>query len=472
MESNVLLNQLGDTSLQVSSIGFGTYRCLKSTEYKELLKEAIHKGINLIDTSTNYLEGYAEEVVGEVLNTMIYDDEINREDVVVVSKCGYLQGQTYSKYSQKFPQTYLLGPNLAHCIHPEFIEQQLSESLLRLNLNHIDVYLLHNPEYFFEAEAHKNLSHQEQQVQYYKTIKTAFIYLEEQVEKGKISYYGISSNTFQLSQHKFNSTSLLNVLDIAQSINAKYFKVIQCPFNILEHDLACIEVNQKNLFEVATNNGIGVLANRPFNAFQKQHLCRLIDVECFEGVSQLEIEDMLDTGIDYEQTLKVEMDSPELKQCCDYLNFFSNLRDLFHQDLVLHSFQYILEHKLLVVVEQYMDLISQQALSEKITEYIESYFSHFNHVIKLMLEYYSNSHFSKLDVIKHGLHTVNNNYFVELTMQRLALRSYRHTKGITSTLMGIRSASHLEDAVSELSLYDDKYIFDWKLLDKKLINQL
>ena len=35
-----------------------------------------------------------------------------------------------------------------HCLHPEFLQDQLTRSLDRLQLETLDVCLLHNPEYF------------------------------------------------------------------------------------------------------------------------------------------------------------------------------------------------------------------------------------------------------------------------------------------------------------------------------------
>jgi len=45
---------------QLSVFGFGTYRFENTTEHKNLLKQAIIKGITLIDTAPNYQDGKAE----------------------------------------------------------------------------------------------------------------------------------------------------------------------------------------------------------------------------------------------------------------------------------------------------------------------------------------------------------------------------------------------------------------------------
>ena len=41
-----------------------------------------------------------------------------------------------------------------HCIHPEFLADQLTRSLSRLGIETLDVCLLHNPEYYL-LDAHE-----------------------------------------------------------------------------------------------------------------------------------------------------------------------------------------------------------------------------------------------------------------------------------------------------------------------------
>ena len=142
--------QLGDTPYNVSEIGFGTYRFHKTPEHKAVLKKALLAGINLIDTSSNYNNGDSETAIGEILSPLLYDEDIKRDDICIVSKAGYLQGDTYNKHAKQHPETLHLDTQLAHCIHPEFLETQLTQSLERMQLDKLDIFLLHNPEYFFD----------------------------------------------------------------------------------------------------------------------------------------------------------------------------------------------------------------------------------------------------------------------------------------------------------------------------------
>ena len=147
-------NRIGTTRLAVSQAGFGCYRVSVAVAcHESALQEALRKGINLIDTSSNYADGDSESLVGQVLENLIATGELSREAVVIVSKVGYLQGKNYALSRERkqqgcpFPDLVEYGEGLEHCIHPDFLQDQLNRSLKRLNLETLDFYLLHNPEY-------------------------------------------------------------------------------------------------------------------------------------------------------------------------------------------------------------------------------------------------------------------------------------------------------------------------------------
>ncbi len=231
---------LGKTGYSVSICGFGSYRvnaCVNSHE--KALRKSILSGINIIDTSSNYSDGGSEKLIGTVLNELIKEGKILRDEIVIVSKGGYIQGNNFELASERernakpFPEITKCSPDLWHCIHPEFLENQITLSLERLNLEKIDVYLLHNPEYYL---TYSQISDQERrEKEYYRRIEKAFIHLEKEVENGRINYYGISSNTFGLPSDKSNFTSLEKIIEIANGISdMNHFAVVQFPMNLFE----------------------------------------------------------------------------------------------------------------------------------------------------------------------------------------------------------------------------------------------
>ncbi|MBK7092591.1 MAG: aldo/keto reductase [bacterium] len=281
----VAFNLLSDTGLRVSPIAFGSYRIDTSfPEHREALHFALRSGVNLIDTSTNYTDGGSELLIGSVIEDIENSGTIGRDEFVIVSKVGYLQGRVY-RLSQNlknddrgYPDLVNYSVGLEHCIHPTFIEDQLTASLSRLNCGSIDVYLLHNPEYYLSWAKRNDIDVEKAREEYYRRIRLAFEHLEKERSRGRIRCYGISSNTFPVSADEYEFTSFERVIGIAGEISPlHHFKVIQMPFNLIENGCAVIgsQTGELTVLELARRHNIALLANRPLNAIYKNGLVRL-----------------------------------------------------------------------------------------------------------------------------------------------------------------------------------------------------
>ncbi|RMH35284.1 MAG: DUF255 domain-containing protein [Nitrospirae bacterium] len=291
----------GATGLTVSRIGFGGYRIDDSIgDYQEALAQALRRGINLIDTSTNYADGESERVIGRVLADLIKGGAVTREEIVVVSKIGYAQGQalvqaqTREQAGNPYPDMVKYGENLWHCLHPEFLADQLTRSLDRLGLQTLDVCLLHNPEYFLaDAKKRRPTMTASEQValrqEFSRRLQHAFAFFEQQVASGRLRYYGVSSNTCTAHPEDIEATSLSCMLEAATAAanalgaSAHHFAVLQLPLNLLEPG-ALLTPNtgsdhRDTVLELAQRAQIAVLVNRPLNAIAEAGvgLIRLAD---------------------------------------------------------------------------------------------------------------------------------------------------------------------------------------------------
>ena len=292
--------RFGNQGLMVSEAGFGGYRIdISIAEHRLALEHAIVSGINLIDTSANYADGGSERLIGSVLAGLVKTGAVQREQIVIVSKAGYLQGENLS-LSQKrkqagdpFPELVLVDPGMEHCIHPEFLADQLTRSLQRLQVAHIDCFLLHNPEYYLKWAKRKQVAQAEAQAEYLRRIQQAFQYLEQEVAVGRIGCYGISSNTLPRPVADFERTDLSAIWDMAQTISpAHHFRVIEFPCNLFEPG-AATELNQpgdRSLLEYAADKNMTTLINRPLNAIQADQLIRLAE-NVYEGDAAIQAED-------------------------------------------------------------------------------------------------------------------------------------------------------------------------------------
>ncbi len=285
---------LGRTGWSASALGFGAYRVdAEHPGQREALALALARGVNLIDTSSNYTDGGSERVIGALLHEAAPAALPVREEVIVVSKVGYVQGQNMQVAKDSlaeghgFPEMVEYHPSCWHCIHPTFLEDQLERSLQRLRMDALDVYLLHNPEYFFSDWAHRHAQGdlEAARQEFYRRCQLAFQFLEQQVRAGRVAWYGVSSNSFGQPGAQVEFVSLQRLLDAAHAAAAaihgpgaaSHLAVVQCPLNLFEAGPA-LERNQPDgstFLELARRAGLGVLINRPLNALGDGQLTRL-----------------------------------------------------------------------------------------------------------------------------------------------------------------------------------------------------
>ncbi len=283
---------LGTTGLTVSRLGFGGYHVDDdSPEQEAALIAALENGCTLIDTSTNYTDGGSERLVGSVLAEHISTGHLAREAVVVVSKIGYLQGQNLALAMEReaggrpFPEMVKYADGCWHCLHPEFLRDQLGRSLDRLQLQTLDVCLLHNPEYFLsDAKRRRQGALSALRDELYRRLREAFAFLETEVAAGRIAWYGVSSNTAVLPPDDPEATALSRMLEsaVAAAGPGHHFRVMQTPLNLFEPGAATQRNtgpdDSQTVLQVAAREGLAVLVNRPLNASVGDDMVRLADI--------------------------------------------------------------------------------------------------------------------------------------------------------------------------------------------------
>lgn len=254
---------------------FGTYRTTKHNPvHKNALKYALDNGIKNIDTSSNYMFGEAEELIGESIK------DFKREELNIVSKGGYIQGPNMQRIKDGWKVEDLVeyDPNCFHSISPMFLEDQLDNSLKRLGTDYLDSYLLHNPEYYLMVNLKGNASDEDLDKHHkimQDRIKQAFDFLDTQVKKGKIKSYGISSNSFSKQDNDYHFLEYKNLKEYGKNL-----KVIQLPINMFEKDgVPCAKW--------AHENGLEVHANRPLNAMYMGGMLRLASYENCNNFDEL-----------------------------------------------------------------------------------------------------------------------------------------------------------------------------------------
>ncbi|KAL1784672.1 aldo-keto reductase family 1 member C21-like [Sigmodon hispidus] len=101
-------------------LGFGTAVLpeFPKTEFKKLLKVAIDAGFHHFDSASVY---GSEDCVGEVIRSKIAEGTVRREDMFYTSKVW------------------------CNCLHPELVRSSLEQSLNKVQLDYVNLYLIHQP---------------------------------------------------------------------------------------------------------------------------------------------------------------------------------------------------------------------------------------------------------------------------------------------------------------------------------------
>lgn len=221
-----------------SSIGLGTYLGQPDKTTDRLVAEAtirsVEGGINVIDSAINYRQQHAEQSVGIALKSLIESEKYQRDEIIVCTKGGFLphpgRGKWFQeKYVDDASNSIGMGDLAAdcHCMHPEYLADQLEQSRQNLGLETIDLYYIHNPETQLSAVDSET---------YYGLLQAAFEMLEEAVADGKIRYYGMATwNTFRLPETSDKQTSLKRakeLAEIAAGDGPDHFRFIQLPLNL------------------------------------------------------------------------------------------------------------------------------------------------------------------------------------------------------------------------------------------------
>ncbi len=402
----------------MSTFAFGTYRVSdENLLHIEALKEAIESGIRLIDTSTNYSDGGAERAIAKAMG--FFEDEI-RDEIKIVSKFGYIQGSNLQAHKESpFEDVVEYSETCFHSISKSFLHRELTQSLERLQLNRIDCYLIHNPEYFIFEALQEKMPRDAMLDTMFARIYEAFVGLEEEVKEGRIASYGISSNAFSKAHNAEDFLPYEDLITLAQNAakeagNVHHsFSTVELPVNLLEREgLACAAW--------AKSNGLRVLVNRPLNAQKESLMYRLAE---------------------YTEPHEYYHALNELLEICDNDQLQSLYNLIEQMDMNKHKFGWIGDYdsflytQILPSVKKMIESVHEDVL-EILLKYIETFLSEY----KKMVEYEC-SKATKIQLKE---------FFVacESVMQECALLFLMRQDDIDYILVGMRKPSYIQEIMA------------------------
>lgn len=283
---------LGRTGLSVSPVGFRGQRVRQGSPlHRRALADALRGGVNLVDAGG--LDGEGEALAGLVLCNLVQQGEVRREQVVVVSRAGELDGEGLPRArAAGVPEgeAVALEDGAGRCIHPAWLRRQLDESLRRAGLERLDVLLLHEPERALEDAGARALGPAAARERLRARLEAAFAHLEHEVHAGRLGWYGVSSGGLARPADDPMRLSPAEVVAAARAAGGDdhHLGVLQLPMNLLElgalthaHPTAS---GPRSALGLAQDHDLGVLVSRPLDAWGRldgrEQLVRLAAQPC------------------------------------------------------------------------------------------------------------------------------------------------------------------------------------------------
>ncbi|MDQ0929890.1 myo-inositol catabolism protein IolS [Bacillus atrophaeus] len=184
--------RIGKSDLQVFPIGLGTnavgghnlYPDLNEETGKELIREALRNGVNLLDTAYIYGVGRSEELIGEVLR------EYNREDVIIATKAAHRKE----------------GDDFVFDNSPAFLKQSVEDALKRLQTDYIDLFYIHFPDDHTPKDEAVKALHDLKKEGKIRAIGVSNFSLEQLKEANKDGYVDVLQGEYNLLNREAEST--------------------------------------------------------------------------------------------------------------------------------------------------------------------------------------------------------------------------------------------------------------------------
>lgn len=198
MNKNFDTRQLGNTSLNVSTLGFGAasmgnlYQAVSDNEAQATLAAAIDLGFNLFDTSPRYGAGLSERRVGDALRPLV------KSKYVLSTKVGrILKPDTTADINQLRHGFLTPMPFDAHYNYTyDGIMRSFEDSQQRLGLAEIDILLVHDIGAFTHGD---NDNH------YFKQFEVSgYKALEVLRKHGDIKAVGLGVNEVEVCERAMN----------------------------------------------------------------------------------------------------------------------------------------------------------------------------------------------------------------------------------------------------------------------------
>lgn len=297
---------------RVSPVALGLRAWPSATEHQEFqiraIEQALQAGVNLVDCGGGLGSGEwsapgdddgltastLESLLGGTLQgflSQVGSDVEGPDDLVVISRVGLLTAAETERIPgarEGAPRFFFGDDGLAFCLEPEILEQQVLGSRRRLfgaalqgqakRAERVHHYvLIDSPERFLVWALERGADPSTAQRWLFERLGVAVRTLGALCRKQSLRGFGISSEAFDLPLGEPCRVNLREVLRLTEAQGCReFFCLVAWPLNWVEAvGLSSAEPSEQPLLDVASSEGLGVLACRPFNAMSRGQLVRL-----------------------------------------------------------------------------------------------------------------------------------------------------------------------------------------------------
>ena len=229
--------------LTLSSVALGTRNGnpggVDDLLYRSAVLQLLEGGVNVFATALSDRSQTSERCLGGSLARAIRDGIAQREEMVVISKGGYLTVDPDALANHDRPRRYLqetyvdtglVDPKRiahgVHCMDGPFLTDQIQLSRRNLGLETIDIYLLEEPDLHL-AECGPD--------EFRIRLQGAFEALEAAVAAGSIGAYGVATWEGLLKPHtERGHLAILDLFDWALEVGGgdHHLRAVQVPYGL------------------------------------------------------------------------------------------------------------------------------------------------------------------------------------------------------------------------------------------------
>lgn len=266
-------------SLELSSLALGTRMGepggIDDLLYRSAVPTCLEGGVNVFDTAHSDRMQTSERALGAALQRAFHEGVASRDEVVVVTKGGFLVpepdllGDRFRAQQQlvrAYVDTGLVDPSemvAGNVLAPAFLRDQIDRSRANLGLATLDVYLVQEPELHLRSLGSSAFR---------KRLASVMEMLEEAVREGAIAGYGICTWDGLLLPHSDRGhLSLFELLELALDVSGgdHHLRVLQLPYGLAFGEGLALDSQlgpggkSNAVLEMLTGTGTAVLASAP-----------------------------------------------------------------------------------------------------------------------------------------------------------------------------------------------------------------